>query len=136
VDAQAEREITTGRYSDKPLAYNVAWKTLIYVLVPLPIHDLERLVDFWRQAGSLVAGNRQLLAEIVWPHFWAIQILLAVLILMYCTMHETHPRDRQGQGARHLLRGAAEGTRLTATGVVRRGAGAPSLRVKPLRCGW
>jgi hypothetical protein len=35
-----------------------------------------------------VAGNQQLLAEIVWPHFWAIQMLLVVLILMYCTMHE------------------------------------------------
>jgi len=29
-----------------------------------------------------------LLAEIVWPHFWAIQIMLFVLIVMYCTMHE------------------------------------------------
>ena len=37
---------------------------------------------------SLVAGNQMLLMEIVWPHFWAIQIILVVLILMYCTMHE------------------------------------------------
>jgi hypothetical protein len=29
-----------------------------------------------------------LLAEIIWPHFWAIQILLFVLIAIYCTMHE------------------------------------------------
>jgi hypothetical protein len=29
-----------------------------------------------------------LLKEIVWPHFWAIQILLVVLILMYVTMRE------------------------------------------------
>ena len=77
-----------NRYPDKPLAYNVAWKTLIYTLVALLIHYLERLVDFWRQAGSFVAGNRKLLAEIVWPHFWAIQIILVALILMYCTMHE------------------------------------------------
>jgi hypothetical protein len=77
-----------NRYPDKPLAYNVAWKTTIYVLVAMLLHYLERLVDFWRQTGSLVAGNQQLLAEIVWPHFWAIQIILVVLILMYCTMHE------------------------------------------------
>jgi hypothetical protein len=25
---------------------------------------------------------------VVWPHFWAIQIFLLVLILMYCTMRE------------------------------------------------
>jgi hypothetical protein len=77
-----------NRYPDKPLAYNVAWKTLIYTLVALLIHYLEHLVHFWRQTGSLVAGNRKLLAEIVWPHFWAIQLILVVLILMYCTMHE------------------------------------------------
>jgi hypothetical protein len=33
-------------------------------------------------------GNRQLFAEIVWPHFWAIELILVMLILMYCTMHE------------------------------------------------
>jgi hypothetical protein len=77
-----------NRFPDKPLIYNVAWKTLIYWLVATLIHYLERLVDFWRQAGGLVAGNKELLAEIVWPHFWAIQIILLVLIVMYCTMHE------------------------------------------------
>ena len=77
-----------NRFPNKPLIYNVAWKTLIYLLVATLIHYLERLVDFWRQAGGLVAGNEKLLAEIVWPHFWAIQIILLVLIVMYCTMHE------------------------------------------------
>ena len=77
-----------NRYPDKPLAYNVAWKTAIYVLIAMLLHYLERLVDFWREAGGLVAGNQKLIAEIVWPHFWAIQILLVVLILMYCTMRE------------------------------------------------
>jgi hypothetical protein len=77
-----------NRFPNKPLIYNVAWKTLIYLVIATLIHYLERLVDFWRQAGSFVAGNRKLLAEIVWPHFWAIQIILLVLIVMYCTMHE------------------------------------------------
>src|SRR6266446_3268017 len=77
-----------NRFPDKPLIYNVAWKTLIYLLMATLIHYLERLVDFWRQAGGLVAGNEKLLAEIVWPHFWAIQIILLVLIVMYRTMHE------------------------------------------------
>ncbi len=77
-----------NRFPNKPLIYNVGWKTLIYLLVATLIHYLERLVDFWRQAGSLVAGNEKLLSEMVWPHFWAIQIILLVLIVMYCTMHE------------------------------------------------
>ena len=77
-----------NRFPHKPLIYNVAWKTLIYWLMATVIHYLERLIDFWRQAGGFVAGNQKLFAEIIWPHFWAIQIILLVLIAMYCTMHE------------------------------------------------
>jgi hypothetical protein len=77
-----------NRFPAKPLIYNIAWKTVIYVLMAGVIHYLERLVDFWRQAGGFVAGNQKLLGEIIWPHFWAIQIILFVLIAMYCTMHE------------------------------------------------
>jgi hypothetical protein len=77
-----------NRFPDRPLIYNVAWKTLIYMLVSLLLHYLEHLVEFSLKAGGLVAGNHKLWAEIVWPHFWAIQILLLVLIVIYCTMRE------------------------------------------------
>ena len=77
-----------NRFPNKPLIYNVAWKTVIYLLISAVIHYLERLIDFWRQTGGFVAGNRKLLAEIIWPHFWAIQIILFVLIAMYCMVHE------------------------------------------------
>jgi hypothetical protein len=77
-----------NRFPNKPLIYNVAWKTVIYWLISVAIHYVERVIEFWRQTGSFGAGNEKLLAEIVWPHFWAIQIILLVLIAMYCTMHE------------------------------------------------
>jgi hypothetical protein len=77
-----------NRYPEKPLIYNVVWKTLLYQMIAVAVHYAERLVDFSRQAGSIVAGNEKLLAEIVWPHFWAVQLLLFLLILMYCTLHE------------------------------------------------
>jgi len=77
-----------NRYPDRPLAYNIAWKTAIYTSVAMLIHYVEHLIDFWRQAGGFIAGNEKLLAEIVWPHFWAIQIVLMILIFGYCTMHE------------------------------------------------
>jgi hypothetical protein len=77
-----------NRYPDRPLIYNVAWKTVIYLIVAALIHYLERLYDFSKEAGGLVAGNEKLLAEIVWPHFWAIQIVLFVLILLYCMARE------------------------------------------------
>ena len=77
-----------NRYPDKPLAFNVTWKTMMYLLVAFLIHYLERLVEFSRQAGGVVAGNAKLWAEIVWPHFFAIQLILFMLIVMYCTMRE------------------------------------------------
>src|SRR5437773_11941197 len=77
-----------NRFPNKPLIYNVTWKTLIYLVVSALIHYLERLIDFWRQSGGFVAGNQKLLSEIIWPHFWAIQIILFVLIAAYCTVHE------------------------------------------------
>ena len=77
-----------NRFPHKPLIYNIAWKTVIYLLLSAVIHYLERLIDFWRETGGFVAGNQKLLSEIIWPHFWAIQIILFVLIAMYCTVHE------------------------------------------------
>jgi hypothetical protein len=77
-----------NRFPNKPLIYNVAWKTFIYWLLSAVIHYLERLIDFWRETGGLVAGNQKLLSEIIWPHFWAIQIILFVLIAAYCMVHE------------------------------------------------
>jgi hypothetical protein len=77
-----------NRFPNRPLIYNVAWKTVIYWLISVAIHYVERLIEFWRHAGSFDAANQKLLAEIVWPHFWAIQIILFVLIAMYCTVHE------------------------------------------------
>jgi len=77
-----------NRFPEKPLIYNVAWKTLAYTLVAALIHYLEHLYDFAREAGGIVAGNEKLLAAIVWPHFWAVQLILLVLIVMYCTMRE------------------------------------------------
>ena len=77
-----------NRYPDKPLVYNVTWKTAIYVLIAMALHYLERLIEFWREAGSFIQGNQKMLAEIVWPHFWAEEIILFLLILVYCTARE------------------------------------------------
>ena len=77
-----------NRFPDKPLIYNVAWKALIYTVVALIIHYLEHLYDYAREAGGIIAGNEKMLATIIWPHFWAVQILLVVLIVLYCVIVE------------------------------------------------
>src|SRR5271165_1787271 len=48
-----------NRYPNKPLVYNVAWKTAIYLALATVIHYLERLVDFWKAAGSFGADKQR-----------------------------------------------------------------------------
>jgi hypothetical protein len=77
-----------NRFPEKPLAYNITWKTVIYVVVAGVVHYAERLHDFARETGGLAAGNEKLLSEIVWPHCWAIQLVLFLIVLMYCAGSE------------------------------------------------
>lgn len=77
-----------NRFPEKPLIWNVAWKTLMYALVALFIHYLEQLYDFWKEAPNLAAANHDLVTHIIWPRFWAIQILLVTLIFSYCVFAE------------------------------------------------
>ena len=77
-----------NRYPEKPLAYNVVWKTAMYLLVATLIHYLERLYEFSRHAGGIAAGQEKMRSEVVWPHFWAVEIFLFVLIVNYCTARE------------------------------------------------
>jgi hypothetical protein len=77
-----------NRFPDKPLSYNVAWKTAIYFIASLGVRYVEHLIHFWRQTGNLAEANRRLLDEIVWPHFWGVQLWLLILLLVYCTFRE------------------------------------------------
>ncbi|PLP99532.1 hypothetical protein [Cupriavidus pauculus] len=77
-----------NRFPEKPLIWNVLWKTAIYTLIALFVHYLERLYDYWKDASGLAEANQQLLAHINWPQFWAIQILLVTLIINYCVIAE------------------------------------------------
>lgn len=77
-----------NRFPDKPLVWNVAWKTLMYALVALVVHYLERLYEVWKETHELRAANQQIFADANWPRFWAVQILLVTLIFMYCVIAE------------------------------------------------
>jgi hypothetical protein len=77
-----------NRFPERPLIWNAGWKTLIYAVVALIVHYLERLYEYWKETPSLAAANHKLLIEMNWAHFWAIQILLVTLIANYCVMAE------------------------------------------------
>jgi hypothetical protein len=77
-----------NRFPGRPLIYNIAWKSPIYFVAAFVVHYLEELFHCYRQTGGLASASHQLLDEVIWSRFWAIQIWLMVLLLVYCTMDE------------------------------------------------
>ena len=77
-----------NRFPEKPLMYNVVWKTIIYVIASLFAHYLEHLVPIWWKVGDFAVANQRLWDEIIWPHFWSSQLWLVVLLFVYCATRE------------------------------------------------
>jgi hypothetical protein len=77
-----------NRFPEKPLIWNVSWKTVMYALVALVVHYLERLYEYWKEVPSFMDANSALWTSMNWPQFWAVQILLITLIFVYCVMSE------------------------------------------------
>jgi chromate transport protein ChrA len=77
-----------NRFPNKPLMYNVVWKTAIYLVAALLVRYVEHLIPFIREHRDFAVAHRHLLSEVVWPHFWAIQIWLLVLFFFYCALRE------------------------------------------------
>lgn len=78
-----------NRFPDKPLIFNVLWKTGFYFFATLLVRYLEHIVPLVIESGDLVTANSQLFGqEGVWPRFWFVQIWLIVLFLTYNTVRE------------------------------------------------
>ena len=50
-----------NRFPERPLIWNVCWKSVLYFAVASVIHYLERLYDFWKEAPGFAAANAKLL---------------------------------------------------------------------------
>ncbi len=77
-----------NKFPHKPLIYNVVWKTIIYFIASLLVRYIEQLFHFWGAHPSLGAATTAMFGEIIWPHFWAVQLWLIVLFLAFCTLRE------------------------------------------------
>ena len=67
-----------------PIIYNVLWKTFLYMLGAFAFQVLEKALPLFLRRESL-APAWALLGE---PRFWAIQIWLVILFLVFCTFRE------------------------------------------------
>jgi hypothetical protein len=77
-----------NKFPNKPLAYNIAWKTFIYMVAVIIARYLEHFIPFLREHGSVVEAHRRILEGFEWRRFVAIQLWLLVLFLFYAVMFE------------------------------------------------
>jgi hypothetical protein len=84
----ADRLPIINRFPNKPLMYNIAWKTSIYMGATMLIRYIEHLVPRLWEYRNLSVANSHLLNEVIWPHFWLVQLWLLVCFFMYCTERE------------------------------------------------
>jgi len=77
-----------NKFPDKPLIYNIIWKTFIYVLAVLLVRYLEHFIPFISEDGGVMAAHRHLVQEVVWPRFLAVQIWFLVLFFFYSVIVE------------------------------------------------
>jgi hypothetical protein len=77
-----------NRFPNKPLIYNIVWKTFIYMVAAVLVRYVEHLIPLIREYKNLIVANSHLLDEVVWPHFWLVQLWLLVCFFMYCTISE------------------------------------------------
>ena len=77
-----------NRHSGKPLVYRVIWKTTVYFIITLLVSYIEHLVHYWRKSSGFAEANTMLFDEIIWAHFWGVQLWLLILLFVYCAFRE------------------------------------------------
>lgn len=75
-------------FPNKPLIYNVLWKTTVYGLISLLIRYLMVLYPFIPGTGTLAEAYRHFWESMDWTRFWAIQIWFFLLFFIYVSFRE------------------------------------------------
>lgn len=78
----------TNCLSRRPLVFGVIWKTFIFGIVTTLFQFVEELVPLVSKYGSAGAATENVIAEVVWPRFWANHLVLALFLLIYCSAVE------------------------------------------------
>jgi hypothetical protein len=84
VDQLAPLESSTAL----PLAVNAGWKTCVYFLAVSAARYAEDWFHVWHRTGDAAGAHQLLVSDIVWPHFWVVQLWLLVLLFFFCAYRE------------------------------------------------
>ena len=77
-----------NRYPSHPLIYNTLWKAALYFTVTFLFRLAERLFAAVTNDYGFSAGLAEEVSHFRWSTFWAIQLWLAILFLIYAGTRE------------------------------------------------
>jgi hypothetical protein len=77
-----------NKYPNKPLIYNIVWKTFIYLLVTLLIQYIEEIIPLWWKYHSVQLAIERSWDDIIWRHFWATHMVFVFLLSLYVAFRE------------------------------------------------
>ncbi|MDO9105136.1 MAG: hypothetical protein Q7U57_09275 [Methylovulum sp.] len=70
--------------ADLPLVFGIFWKALIYSMFAWLFRLLEELIPLVVKYDGVSVAVSHLLTGVVWPRFWALNLVLFMLLIIYC----------------------------------------------------
>ncbi len=87
-----------------PAISRVFWKVTVYYLAVSVARYAEDWFHVWRKTGSVVGAHSRLVDEIIWPHFWVVQLWLVILLVIFCAYRELDRAVGRGRLIQIFLR--------------------------------
>ncbi len=75
-------------FPDKPLIHNIAWKSTIYILASFVFRYAEPLIEELFRGKGAAAAHHHAIQQFAQSRFWASEIWVSVLLLIFVTMRE------------------------------------------------
>ncbi len=75
-------------FPEKPLVHNIVWKSSLYVAASLVFRYLEPFIKYLFKGMGLYAAHSGALQELMLARTWAVEIWLAMLLVVFVTMQE------------------------------------------------
>jgi hypothetical protein len=76
-------------FKEKPLIYDVVWKTVIYFVGAFAIYVLEQLLELTIRHHNMTHAWALISTAIATPRFWIIQLWLLMLLFVFTAARET-----------------------------------------------
>ena len=89
-----------NRFPDRPLIWNTVWKGVIYTVVAMLLHVVERLIEAAVAADPFSDEVGRAFGALDWGRVAAIHLWLAILFLIFAAWRELARAD----GVAHLRR--------------------------------